>query len=432
LVNHIVRNCGVPASLIGFAAPTHKAAKVLSASTGQKVNTIHSDLGLRLDFTADKFDVNHPPFNPKTPPKIENYQIYFVDEASMLGYSHRHLLESMAAKSNTRIIYCGDAYQLPPPEETYSSAFRGVQGWTLEEVVRQSADNPIMQILIRLRNDIKGRTFTALQYLIDHPEQWSEDGSKGYKVCNTNEEFEELVKDAHGSDEFKEDTSLYKTLSFTNDRVNSLNTLIRKAVVGDDEVLCINDLLTSYTTIVDKFLTQVITNSEDYIVTDVENFYKEGYGKGYLAKFQAVYGGERVSVPLFILDHRDSETLRTFYKNSYDRWAAAMTAPKGHQSSFWVEFYNYQRGALCLIPISSDAPAIGKQQFFSKKSIDYGFALTVHKSQGSTYEHGFTDAMDIVFDKYNRPYFNAENTNRLLYVACSRVRSKLIIRYKYK
>ena len=63
------------------------------------------------------------------------------------------------------------------------------------------------------------------------------------------------------------------------------------------------------------------------------------------------------------------------------------------------------------------------------RDLDYGFAITSHKSQGSTYDTSLIDVNDIVFDKYGNLYSNIEEVNRRLYVACSRARNKLYLRY---
>ena len=49
--------------------------------------------------------------------------------------------------------------------------------------------------------------------------------------------------------------------------------------------------------------------------------------------------------------------------------------------------------------------------------------------QGSTFNTSFVDVNDIVFDKYGRPYTDAEEINRRLYVACSRSKNKLYLKY---
>jgi ATP-dependent exoDNAse (exonuclease V) alpha subunit len=61
--------------------------------------------------------------------------------------------------------------------------------------------------------------------------------------------------------------------------------------------------------------------------------------------------------------------------------------------------------------------------------LDYGFALTSHKSQGSTFDTALVDVDDIVFDKNGVVYTDCEEVNRRLYVACSRCRNKLYLKF---
>lgn len=49
--------------------------------------------------------------------------------------------------------------------------------------------------------------------------------------------------------------------------------------------------------------------------------------------------------------------------------------------------------------------------------------------QGSTFDTALVDVNDIVFDKFGHPYTDAEEINRRLYVACSRCKNKLYLRY---
>ena len=63
------------------------------------------------------------------------------------------------------------------------------------------------------------------------------------------------------------------------------------------------------------------------------------------------------------------------------------------------------------------------------RDIDYGFAITSHKSQGSTYDTVFVDVNDMVYDRYGAPYSNQDDLLRRLYVACSRARKELILCY---
>lgn len=49
--------------------------------------------------------------------------------------------------------------------------------------------------------------------------------------------------------------------------------------------------------------------------------------------------------------------------------------------------------------------------------------------QGSTFDTALVDVDDIVFDKNGVPYTDCEEVNRRLYVACSRCRNKLYLKF---
>lgn len=110
LVKAIIRNCGLSYSTIGLSAPTHKACRVLSESIqlpNIKVNTLQSDLGLKLNFNVEKFDIRNPPFDPHGRIKIGEYKLYIVDEASMINKGLCKFLEKTCVSNQCKIIYVG-------------------------------------------------------------------------------------------------------------------------------------------------------------------------------------------------------------------------------------------------------------------------------------------------------------------------------------
>ena len=49
--------------------------------------------------------------------------------------------------------------------------------------------------------------------------------------------------------------------------------------------------------------------------------------------------------------------------------------------------------------------------------------------QGSTFDTALVDVNDIVYNKFGQPYTDAEEINRRLYVACSRCKNKLYLKF---
>ena len=431
LVRALLSNSTLSYSLIGLSAPTHKACRVLGESihiSGIKVNTIQSDLGLRLNFDIDKFDPNNPPFDPKGKIKIGNYKLYIVDEASMINSRLCMFLEKTCVSNKCKIIFIGDNSQLAPVGEKYSSAFRNIKSYSLKQIVRQGEDNPVSYLLDLLRYDINHKTYKFLNYIQRFKEQFNADYTKGYQVCDANT-FNQTVYNNFNDEELTRNVDYAKVISYTNLNVSSWNKFIRNSIIADADksILTKNDLIISYVTIVNEFNDCVIKNSEEYIINDIQNFTDSRYDKnglkGFLVKFQAIHGGD-ITTPLFVIDHTDSYTVQRYVQINNSMIEAAKTSRANIRNEKWKSYFAFKEYCLLMVNIISPDGKI-----ITSRSLDYGFALTSHKSQGSTFDTALVDVNDIVFDKYGQPYADAEEINRRLYVACSRCKNKLYLKF---
>ena len=429
LVEALIKNCGLSYSTIGLAAPTHKACRVLSESVqipNIKVNTLQSDLGLRLNFDIEKFDISNPPFDPKGKIKIGNYQLYIVDEASMINRGLMMFLEKTCKSNNCKLIYIGDSSQLSPVGEKYSAAFKGVKTFNLSQIVRQGEDNPISHLLNLLRYDIEHKTFTFLEYISKNRNKFNNDNTKGYSVC-TSEEFNTIVYNNFNDEELTRNIDYAKIIAYTNNTVSAWNKYIRASIIKDCDksIITKNDLIISYVTIVNQFNECIIKNSEEYILKDVVNYIHPRYQlKGFMVRFTAIHGGTNTT-PIFIVDHSDAFTIQMYIKLSREMIQAAKQAPIKIRAQRWKDYFQFKESCLLLTNIINSST--GKIEF--SRDLDYGFSLTAHKSQGSTFDTALVDVNDIVYDKFGHPYSDAEEINRRLYVACSRCKNKLYLKY---
>lgn len=428
LVKAIIRNCGLSYSTIGLSAPTHKACRVLSESIqlpNIKVNTLQSDLGLKLNFNVEKFDIRNPPFDPHGRIKIGEYKLYIVDEASMINKGLCKFLEKTCVSNQCKIIYIGDDYQLSPVGENYSTAFKSTKCFYLRQIVRQEEDNPIRHLLDLLRFDIEHRTFRFLEYITAHRSEFDSNEIKGYKVCTSNE-FNSLMYNNFNDPELTKNVDFTKVIAYTNAVVSNWNKVIRNAIIekADTSIITNNDLIISYATLVNVFNECIITNSEDYIIKDVVNYTHPKYAiKGFMVRFQAIHGG-KVSSPLFVVDHKDPNSVRMYLNLSEKFIDIAKKATAKTRAQAWKDYYNFKEGCLLLANIVKSDGTI-----LYGRDLDYGFALTSHKSQGSTFDTVFVDVNDIVYDRNGQPYTDAEQINRRLYVACSRAKYKLYLKF---
>jgi len=429
LVKALIKNCNLSYSVIGLAAPTHKACRVLQESISLpniKANTLGSDLGLKPNYNLENFDVNKIPFDPRGRIKIGDYKLYIVDEASMIPRSLAMLLEDTAKTNKCKIIYIGDSSQLPPVNEKYSSSLRGVVTYSLKQIVRQEDDNPMRYLLDLLRYDIQHKTFRFLEYISKNREKFDSGYTKGYQACTSNE-FNNIVYNNFNDEQITKNVDYCRIIAYTNACVSGWNKFIRNSIVigSNKAIITKNDLFTSYVTLVDSFNDTIIKNSEEYIVNDIVNYTHPKYEfKGFMVRFQAIHGGS-ISNPLFVLDHTDMFSVQKYVdvanKLIND---AKSTTNSSVRSEKWKEFYRFKETCLLLIDFKRPDDTL-----LYKRDIDYGFALTAHKSQGSTFDTVFVDVMDIVYNRHGQPYRNAEEINRRLYVACSRARNKLYLKY---
>lgn len=429
LVKALILNSATSYSLIGLAAPTHKACRVLGESIhipGIKANTLQSDLGLRLNFDVEKFDLNNPPFDPKGKIKIGNYRLYIIDEASMINRGLCTFLERTCITNKCKIIYIGDSSQLAPVNEKYSSAFKGTKTFALKEIVRQGEDNPVSYLLELLRYDIEHKSYNFLNHIQRFREKFNADYTKGYAVC-TPEEFDKIVYNNFNDEELTRNVDYAKVIAYTNMAVSKWNKFIRNAIIADSDVsvLTKNDLIISYTTIVNQFNDCIIKNSEEYIIKDIANSVHPTYGlKGFVVRFQAIHGGD-ISTSLFVIDHSDRFTIEKYLQISQGMIDAAKSARSTLKAQKWRDYYAFKEACLLLTNIIN--PMNGTIMF--SRDLDYGFSLTSHKSQGSTFDTSLVDVNDIVFDRNGYPYSDAEEVNRRLYVACSRCKNKLYLKF---
>ena len=356
LVRALLLNSTLSYSLIGLSAPTHKACRVLGESihiSGIKVNTIQSDLGLRLNFDIDKFDPNNPPFDPKGKIKIGNYKLYIVDEASMINSRLCMFLEKTCVSNKCKIIFIGDNSQLAPVGEKYSSAFRNIKSYSLKQIVRQGEDNPVSYLLELLRYDINHKTYKFLNHIQRFKEQFNADYTKGYQVCDANT-FNQTVYNNFNDEELTRNVDYAKVISYTNLNVSSWNKFIRNSIIADSDksILTKNDLIISYVTIVNEFNDCVIKNSEEYIINDIQNFTDSRYDKnglkGFLVKFQAIHGGD-ITTPLFVIDHTDSYTVQRYVQINNSMIEAAKTARANIRNEKWKLYFAFKEYCLLMV-----------------------------------------------------------------------------------
>lgn len=433
ITNYIIRHCKFSDSIIRCAAPTHKACRVLSnALNGKKVDTIQSLLGLRLNLSLEDFNPVRPQFDPigrnKLQDKTDYTRLLIIDEASMIPTKLYNYLIKVCKDKWCKVITIGDASQLSPVNERKSIAFANNNDiYYLKEIVRQEANNPITDLLKIVRDDIKNKTYRFVDYLNVYPNKYNEIG-EGYSVV-PKAQFANIIAREFNNPEYTSNIDMYRVIAYTNIAVSSWNNYVRNIIVKDayKSVLTRNDLIMSYKNLVDEFNSQILINSEEYIVKDISDFVDKKYGfKGIMVKFQAIHGG-KVTPPILIINHKDRETLVAYYTIVNNMMKDAMNeTDHSVRTKLWRKYYEFKnKYLLCTNILDKNDPT----KIVLDRDIDYGFAITAHRAQGSTYENVFADLNDMLYDKNGHVYTNVDDVLRRVYVAFSRAKHSLTISY---
>lgn len=210
-------------------APTNEAVRVIAKNTGRKYNkTIYSLLGLALV----EYDDKKPVLKPQGTPKIKDYDIIVIDEASMINTDLFDMIQEQLTKfTYVKVIYMGDDAQLLPVLQPYlSDVFKIENESKLTQVQRTALDNPIIEVATKIRNNLNSETddFQRISRTDDNGhgiEFW--DDRDGYLT--------ELYKD-FTSDEYQKDNNYVRAILYTNKAVTALNLHIRRQIYGKKDV----------------------------------------------------------------------------------------------------------------------------------------------------------------------------------------------------
>jgi hypothetical protein len=416
LINTFLRQCGVAPSSIITTAPTHKAKKVISRHTGRASETIQKLLGLRLDADVEKFDPEKPAFNQIAQPLMGNYKLVVIDEASMINGELYKLILKEAQLFKVKVLFLGDPRQLPPVNEKVSVALKSEgSNYDLTEIIRQDGMNPIMELLDTIVGDIETNSSNFNGLLSHGVVAKVNNKGEGYILTRSKPDFVQMAIEDFKSEEFQHDFEHCKILAWRNDKVKEWNHIIRQNVFRANEQIVENDLLMGYRTIVDEFNAIRVVNSEDYVVEDVRPYTTEKNVIGVKINLRSVETGD-VSQNVFVVSKESIPQFVTLY-NYY------FANAKARGKAGWNSFFKWRNQYLVLQDVYDSVyyEQYGEKLFVTSKDIDYGYALTVHKSQGSTYKNVYVDLRDIA---YNR---DVTERRKLLYVALSRTSGKCVI-----
>lgn len=429
IMRYILMSIKMSRSTVKCTSTTHKACRVFSQALGGiKVDTIQSTFGLRLDLKLEDFNPENPQFNPAAKPKLDDIKLLIIDEASMLPAKLVTYIINTCKQLQIKIIFIGDNFQLAPVNEYKSIAFdRCAKLCELKEIVRQGESNPSIMLLDLLRSDIKNKTFKFIEYISKHHGEMNyNDVGEGFSIVGP-QGFTNFIDMCFNDEEYQKNIDMYRIIAYTNARVSTWNNYIRGKIIedADKNVINKNDLIMSYETIVNEYNEIILNNSEEYIINSIIDYRENKYDlQGFYIQFQLIHGGS-ITKPIFVLNHKDIDSVRKYLSIIDELKNRAINSTGGTRVKRWKDYYDFKKEHLLATNIIDRYT--GKIKY--SRDLDYGFAITSHKSQGSTYDTVFVDLNDMIYDRNGNIYANTDDLLRRLYVACSRAKTNLILCY---
>lgn len=388
---------------IALTASTHKAAQALRSTARQWGNdqleamTIHRLLGLvvRQDQGQKRLvqEGNH---------KLDQFDLVLVDECSMINQELFEILKQEAERSRTQFILIGDPAQLPPVGESESLSFSLSPYAELTQVMRLAGGNPIGPVLDRIRSEL------------DHPQSPPQvscliEGNQQGIVCVQDRElFLQMALKGFQAAQADEEGDRVRVLAWTNRVVGQVNRHVRKQLYGPTVPRFLEgERLVAMDTIVDPMTGKILLNScGEVTVQRVE----EGQAHGYRAWILEILTEEDLRLKLPVLHE---EAWRRFQQDQQLTLSLALetnqTAKQDPSQSNRVA----QQRAWEAVEHHNSLFAM----------LDYSYALTVHKAQGSQFRNVFVIERDLKRNPKIR------ERNQLRYVAYSRAIERVFILY---
>jgi exodeoxyribonuclease-5 len=437
----------------GITAPTHKAVKVLRQNSinADKLyyGTIHSFLGLRQKVNDHSGVVTYEPEKNQSSCKVDAVDVLLVDEVSMLDTAlFKHILAYKEKRDknvgNTtscygkngqtflrkveplRLIFIGDPLQIPPVGKAKSFVFDPASKkeydfdvHTLRDPMRQAKENPILGFATYLRSNISSSVMPFTDFL-----GTSVDGQTGIDLINL-DQFKQEVLPMFGQP-FDDNQDFIKVVTWRNETARKYNNIIRAYrlnmvappkivpgdyLVADKPIVEMTDMLRPviYKTseefkvlrseVIEYKVNWLVFKSSTELASEIDDPFAEySTQRSHVFKaYKCICKSEEDSQTRTIyIIHEDSEE---YYNQVVS--ALATTAKKAYmKSKAWVAYYQFQ-------------------DWFA--NVKHNYAITAHKSQGSTYANCVTVYTDMEVNS------NVVERNKIKYVSVTRAKNKLFL-----
>jgi exodeoxyribonuclease V len=363
-----------------LTASTNKAVSVLSSMNSQlgllnECITIHKLLNLVPDIKG-----NGGFLRQKRKPNFNNIDVIVVDECSMINDELMFFIEQSIFQEDLKIIFMGDPMQLPPVNEKISLTFDNNEKVELTQVVRQAADNPIIQLTLKLREMVETSDYS----------------------------FENALKSVENSDFIVN----FETQNAWKKRIQ------REFLENEPENPCILTWSNRRVAYLNEYVESIISKEKESPYEKYQNILTR--------KPIFRYFGEKAVECVINTDEICTVITCKYLKiNNLSLWHVKIKSLSGNvaevfhienKDRFMFEQMNAENQSKVL-KINNKKYSLHKILTCSD-AIQHLHAMTVHRSQGCTFDKVFVDLPEILNNS------NLEESYKMLYVALTRSKSQ--------
>lgn len=359
-------------------APTHKALNVIKTGGNSNVeySTIAKFLYKKQNYKSNG-DVEYKRDNDKY--LKHNYNVVFIDESSMVESDDYNCFCNM---DSTKFVFIGDGSQLPPVGEKSSIVFDNIPNrYNLTKTVR-TKDKNLYDIYTKFRDIIN-----ADDDSMELNSSWFDEDNQGAVFTTVKDDFYKYIKKYYVND------GSCKIIAYRNIMVHRYNTFIRNIIYSDKS---------------SKYVPgEQLIFSNNYTHNDIEYYNNDEIVVDKVEKCTLTHpynGLQYIVYKLVLTDgntliHVAEESLQEY--NDFFSSEFSKLKQSNASSKKWTKYYQSKH---CFQP-----------------PINYAYALTTYKSQGSTIETTFIDLDDIFLCLNTDEYI----MKKAMYTAITRASHKL-------
>lgn len=420
-----------------LAAPTGRAAKVISQRTKSKAYTIHKTIYSNKDIKEFKTENTDGTETFKFYYDLKNNEdqantIYIIDEASMLsdmysegeffrfgsGFLLKDLLKYINFDNNDhkkKVIFIGDNAQLPPVNMNFSPALNqqylrekcqvSVSSYELTEVVRQQKDSGILHNATKIRASLKSNVFNQIDietHFADTKPVQHQDLLKTYLQACGNQIDDETIIIAYSNSSVKEYNDFVRSHFFPNQSI----------ITEGDKIILVSNNYNYQIELLNGdfgFIQEVSPINETRNIT-----LKRKNKSGNVVENKVPLHFRNVTIQFKDTDEKPYNIECKIIENIL--YSKERDLSSDELKALYLDFKI--RNPFLKAGTKELKDALRTDKYFNALRIKFGYAVTCHKSQGGEWKRAFVNC------KTAMGYFNASYF-RWLYTALTRAKEVL-------